>query len=91
MLVAGQEMSHKVQGRSGRIHKEEFLLSRRMAGAGDARKLCETLPAPSFSFVRHSFVAAAIALPALRSFADDAPASLAPPPRRDKDWRRSVP
>ena len=38
MLVAGQEMSHKVQGRSGRIHKEEFLLSRRMAGAGDARK-----------------------------------------------------
>jgi hypothetical protein len=36
--VTRQETSHKAQGRSGRIHKEGFLLPRRVAGPGDGTK-----------------------------------------------------
>jgi hypothetical protein len=36
--AARQETSHKVQVRSVRIHKEGFLLSRRMTGPGDGTK-----------------------------------------------------
>jgi hypothetical protein len=37
-------MSHKVQGRSGRIHKEGPLLPRRMPGPGDGTKALWRLP-----------------------------------------------